>query len=144
VASGDRPGAWDRGRQRPGAWQRAMKPRARASGRADMGQRLAVGRSRQRRADSVEPGDSASGSDKHGADSVGGCEGSEKATRERGEWESIKIPQNNLAYITNQTQRPSLLTRPSPYSYNKTIGLRNRVRHRSGSTSRCWQVPVRD
>jgi hypothetical protein len=30
---------------------------------------------------------------------------------EGGEWETIKIPRRNLAYIPNRTRRPSLLTR---------------------------------
>jgi hypothetical protein len=36
-------------------------------------------------------------------------EGPEKTTR-GGEWEPIKIPHRNFTYITNQTQRASLLT----------------------------------
>jgi hypothetical protein len=38
-----------------------------------------------------------------------GFEGSKKATR-GGEWEPIKIPRRNLAYILNQIRHPSLLT----------------------------------
>jgi hypothetical protein len=67
------------------------------------------------------------------------AEGSEKVTRRGGEWESIKIPHGNLAYIPNRIRRPSLLTRSSSHSYSKTIGLRNRVRDRSGNTNRRWQ-----
>jgi hypothetical protein len=69
-----------------------------------------------------------------------GPEGPEKATRGGGgEWEPIKIPRRNLAYIPKSTRRPSLLTRPRPHSYNKAIGLQNRVRDRSGNTKQCKQ-----
>jgi hypothetical protein len=34
-----------------------------------------------------------------------------------GEWEPIEILYENLAYVPNQTQRSSLLTRPRPLSY---------------------------
>jgi hypothetical protein len=47
---------------------------------------------------------------------------------EGGEWESIKIPQGNSAYVPNQTQRASLLTRPRPHSYRKANGTQNRAR----------------
>jgi hypothetical protein len=33
------------------------------------------------------------------------------------EWEPIKIPRRNLAYIPNQTRQPSLLTRPGLHSH---------------------------
>jgi hypothetical protein len=56
------------------------------------------------------------------------CEGLEKATR-GGEWEPIKIPRVNLAYIPKSTRHPSLLTRPRPQSYKKAIGPRNQVRN---------------
>jgi hypothetical protein len=36
---------------------------------------------------------------------------------EGGEWEPIKIPRGNLAYIPKSTQRPSSLARPKPSSY---------------------------
>jgi hypothetical protein len=52
---------------------------------------------------------------------------------EGGEWEPIKIPRRNLAYIPKSTRRPSLLTRPRPHSYSKAIGLQNWVRNRSGT-----------
>jgi hypothetical protein len=39
-------------------------------------------------------------------------EGPEKATRGGGEWEPIKIPRRNLAYIPKMTRRPSLPTGP--------------------------------
>jgi hypothetical protein len=48
---------------------------------------------------------------------------------EGGEWEPIKILLESLAYISKLTQRPSLLTRPRPHSYNKAIGPRNRARN---------------
>jgi hypothetical protein len=54
-----------------------------------------------------------------------------------GEWESIKIPLRNLAYIPNSTRRPSLLTRSRPHSYSKAVGLRNRVRNSNENTTRC-------
>jgi hypothetical protein len=72
------------------------------------------------------------------------AEGSEKVTRRGGEWESIKIPHGNLAYIPNRIRRPSLLTRPSSHSYSKTIGLWNRVRDRSGNTNRRWYDHMQD
>jgi hypothetical protein len=50
-----------------------------------------------------------------------------------GEWEPIKIPRWNLAYILKSARRPSLLTRSRPYSYIKAIGIRNWVRDRSGT-----------
>jgi hypothetical protein len=43
-------------------------------------------------------------------------EGPEKVTR-GGEWEPIKTPLRNLAYIAESTRCPSLLTRPRPTSY---------------------------
>jgi hypothetical protein len=51
-------------------------------------------------------------------------EGPEKVTR-WGEWEPIKIPLRNVAYIPNSTQRPSLLTQPRPHSYSQAISPRN-------------------
>jgi hypothetical protein len=36
-----------------------------------------------------------------------------------GEWEPIKIPRGNSAYIPKSTQRPSLLTRSRPHSYSR-------------------------
>jgi hypothetical protein len=70
-------------------------------------------------------------------------EGLEKATR-GGEWESIKITHRNLAYIPNRTWCSSLLTRPRPHSYSKTIGPRNWVRNRSENMNRCQQDHMRD
>jgi hypothetical protein len=55
-------------------------------------------------------------------------EGLNKATRGGSEWEPIKILHQNLAYVTNQTQRISLLSRPRPHRYWIVIGSRNRVR----------------
>jgi hypothetical protein len=54
-----------------------------------------------------------------------------------GEWEPIKIPHRNLAYIPNQTRRPFLLTQPRPPSYRQTIGPQNRARNCSGNTEWC-------
>jgi hypothetical protein len=45
-----------------------------------------------------------------------------------GEWEPIKIPHWNSAYIPKSTRNPSLLTRPRPPSYRQAIGLRNQAR----------------
>jgi hypothetical protein len=53
---------------------------------------------------------------------------------EGGEWELIKILLENLAYIPKSTRSPSLLTRPRPHSYSKTIDLRNRVRDHNENT----------
>jgi hypothetical protein len=63
-------------------------------------------------------------------------EGPDKATRGGGgEWEPIKIPRGNLAYIPNQTQRASLLTWPMPRSCRRAIGPRNPVRNFGKSKS---------
>jgi hypothetical protein len=51
-----------------------------------------------------------------------GHEGSKKATG-GGEWEPIKIPRSNLAYVPNRTWRPSLLTLSRPHSYQEAIVL---------------------
>jgi hypothetical protein len=67
-------------------------------------------------------------------------EGEVKDRRRRpegGEWESIKIPYRNFAYIPKSTQHPSLLTRPRPHIYNKAIGLQNGVSDRNGNMKRC-------
>jgi hypothetical protein len=56
---------------------------------------------------------------------------------EGGEWESIKIPHRNLAYVPKSTRNPSLLTRSRPPSYRQAIGLRNRARNCNESTERC-------
>jgi hypothetical protein len=65
-------------------------------------------------------------------------EGLEKATRGGGgEWEPIKIPHRNLAYIPKPSRNPSLLTRPRPPSYRQAIDLRNRARKCNESTYRC-------
>jgi hypothetical protein len=45
-----------------------------------------------------------------------------------GEWEPIKIPQENLAYVPKLTRHASLLARPKPHSYQRAIGPQNRVR----------------
>jgi hypothetical protein len=63
---------------------------------------------------------------------------------EGGEWESIKIPSRNSAYVPKLAQRPSLLTWPRPHSYIKVVGPRNRVRNLNGNTRRCWHERVRD
>jgi hypothetical protein len=55
-------------------------------------------------------------------------EGSKMATR-GGEWEPIKIPQRNLAYVPKSTQSRSLLTRLRPSSYRQAISLRNWARN---------------
>jgi hypothetical protein len=44
---------------------------------------------------------------------------------EGGEWEPIKIPHWNLAYVPKSTINCSLLTRSRPSSYRPAIGLRN-------------------
>jgi hypothetical protein len=54
-----------------------------------------------------------------------------------GEWEPIKIPIRNLAYILKSTQSPFLLTRPRPPSYRQAISLQNRARNHSRSTKQC-------
>jgi hypothetical protein len=51
---------------------------------------------------------------RHGKDRIRRPEG--------GEWEPIKIPRRNLAYIPKSTRRPSLLTLPRPHSYSEAIG----------------------
>jgi hypothetical protein len=64
-------------------------------------------------------------------------EGPEKATRGGGgEWEPIKIPHRNLAYVPKTTRRPSLLTRPRLNSYSKAVSRRNRARNCNESTAR--------
>jgi hypothetical protein len=60
-----------------------------------------------------------------------------------GEWETIKILQRNLAYIT-KIWCPDLLTRPRQHSYRKAIDPRNRVRNHSGNTNWCRQEHVQD
>jgi hypothetical protein len=62
--------------------------------------------------------------------------GPEKVTR-GGEWELIKIPRRNLAYIPKSTRHPFLLTRQRPHSYSEAIDLENRVRNHSGDTKQC-------
>jgi hypothetical protein len=56
------------------------------------------------------------------------CEGTEKATRGGGEWESIKISRGNLSYVPNQTQCISLSTWSIPRSYERATSPQNRVR----------------
>jgi hypothetical protein len=52
-------------------------------------------------------------------------EGPEKATRGGGgEWEPIKIPCRNLAYILKLTLSPSLLTQSRPPTIGKLSALR--------------------
>jgi hypothetical protein len=73
-------------------------------------------------------------------------EGPEKTTR-GGEWETIKIPHENLAYVPNLTQRASFLTRLRPHSYRKAIGPQNQVRQPRNTVednTRCKQGHVRD
>jgi hypothetical protein len=53
---------------------------------------------------------------------------------EGGEWEPVKIPLRNLAYIPKSTRCPSLLTRSRPHSYSRATGLRNRF----GTTTEIW------
>jgi hypothetical protein len=43
----------------------------------------------------------------------------------------FKIPDKNLAYVPNQTQRASLLTWPRSHSYLKVVGPQNQVRNRN-------------
>jgi hypothetical protein len=45
-----------------------------------------------------------------------------------GEWEPIKIPQQNLPYVPKLTQRASLLSRSRLRSYRQDTSSRNRVR----------------
>jgi hypothetical protein len=56
---------------------------------------------------------------------------------EGGEWEPIKIPYWNLAYILKLTRCSSLLRRLRPHSCRQAIGLRNRARNHSENTERC-------
>jgi hypothetical protein len=64
------------------------------------------------------------------------AEGPEKTIR-GGEWESIKLPYRNLAYILKSTRRPSLLTSSKPNSYGTAIGPRNWVRSRNENMNQC-------
>jgi hypothetical protein len=52
---------------------------------------------------------------------------------EGGEWEPIKIPHENLAYVPKSTWRASLVARPRPHSYWEAIGSQKRVRNRNHS-----------
>jgi hypothetical protein len=75
-----------------------------------------------------------------GAESAAMTASSLKDRRRRpegGEWEPIKIPHGNSAYIPKSTRRPCLLSRPRLHSYRKAIGLRNRIRDHNGNTKRC-------
>jgi hypothetical protein len=54
-----------------------------------------------------------------------------------GEWEPIKIPQRNLAYIPEPTRDPFLLTRPRLISYGQAISLRKRTRIYTGNQNWC-------
>jgi hypothetical protein len=56
---------------------------------------------------------------------------------EGGEWEPIKIPYRNLAYVPRSTRNRSLLTRSRPSSYRQAIGLRNWARNCTEDTKRC-------
>jgi hypothetical protein len=73
-------------------------------------------------------------------------EGPEKATRGGGgEWESIKIPRWNSAYVPKSTRRPSLLTRPRPHRYRKAINPQNQVRNHKNTVkdnNRCKKSQV--
>jgi hypothetical protein len=73
-------------------------------------------------------------------------EGPEKATR-GGEWEPIKIPRGNLAYIPKSIWHASLIAQPRPPSYKKVIGPQNQVRQTRNTAkynNRCNQGHVRD
>jgi hypothetical protein len=55
-------------------------------------------------------------------------EGPDKTIRGGGgEWESIKIPQQNSTYVPKSIQHATLLTQPRPHSYRKAIDNQNRV-----------------
>jgi hypothetical protein len=54
-------------------------------------------------------------------------EGPDKAIK-GGEWDPIKIPQVNFAYVPNQTQCTLLLTQLRPHNYREAIGPQNQVR----------------
>jgi hypothetical protein len=56
-------------------------------------------------------------------------EGLDKVTRGRDEWELIKIPQGNSAYVSKQTQYASLLTQSRQRSYWKATSPQNRARN---------------
>jgi hypothetical protein len=63
-----------------------------------------------------------------------------------GEWEPIKISHQNLSYIPKSTRHVSLLARPRPHSYRKTIGPRNHVRQPRitvKNDNRCKQSHIR-
>jgi hypothetical protein len=64
------------------------------------------------------------------------AEGPEKTTR-GGEWDPIKIPYQNLAYIPKSTRHPSLLTPSKLHSYGTAIGPQNWVRNHSENMNRC-------
>jgi hypothetical protein len=64
-----------------------------------------------------------------------------------GEWEPIKIPRTNLAYIPKMTRHPSLLTRLRPHSYRKAVGPQNQVRNHGNTAednNQCKPRHVRD
>jgi hypothetical protein len=66
---------------------------------------------------------------------------------EGGEWEPIKIPNWNLAYIPTQTQTGSLPPRSRLHSYRKATSPQNQVRNHRNTTednNRCKQRYVRD
>jgi hypothetical protein len=54
-----------------------------------------------------------------------------------GEWEPIKIPHRNLAYIPKSTRDPSFLTLPRLISYGQAINLRKRTRINTGNPEWC-------
>jgi hypothetical protein len=56
------------------------------------------------------------------------CEKLEKTTRGNGEWEPIKIPCENSAYISNLTQHVSVLARSRQNTYWRAIGSQNWVK----------------
>jgi hypothetical protein len=61
-----------------------------------------------------------------------------------GEWEPIKIPQRNLAYIPEPTRDPSLRTRLRLISYGQAISLRKRTRIFTRNPDWCSCDHVRD
>jgi hypothetical protein len=63
---------------------------------------------------------------------------------EGGEWEPIKIPHRNLAYIPKPTRDPSLLTLPRLISYGQAISLWKRTRIFTRNTEWCWSDHGRD
>jgi hypothetical protein len=56
---------------------------------------------------------------------------------EGGEWEPIKIPLRNVAYVPKSSRNYSLLTRSRPPSYRQAIGFLNWARNCNRDTKRC-------